>query len=34
LVVEPTHLKNMNIKLDSISPIFGMKIQKLCGTTT
>ena len=29
LVVEPTHLKNMLVKLGSSSPIFGVKIPKI-----
>ena len=29
LVVEPTHLKNMNVKMGSSSPIFGMKIKNI-----
>ena len=28
LVVEPTHLKNMLVKMGSSSPIFGVKIKK------
>ncbi len=34
LVVEPTHLKNMIVKMGSSSPIFGVKIPKIFETTT
>jgi len=33
-VVEPTHLKNMLVKLGSSSPKFGVKIPKISETTT
>ena len=34
LVVEPTHLKNMIVKLGSSSPIFGVKIKNIWVATT
>ena len=34
LVVEPTHLKNMSVKMGSSSPIFGVKIRNLWVATT
>ena len=34
LVVEPTHLKNMLVKMDHFPQIFGMEIQKIFELTS